>query len=235
MKADKHVQCKPAGPLNLYAHFIGANPSTSFNPNSIFPSIDATAFVGPFAVIIGNVIIKNNVFIAPNVTIRADEGSPFFIGSNTNLQDGVVLHGLLEGRVTVDGKEYSIYIADHVSCAHGCLIHGPCLLGKHVFVGFDAIIFNAIIGDGSYISTNAVVTNGVEIAPGRFVPAGAVIDTQSKADALGPVPHDQEEFAEEVQRINHEFPSAYSLMFGSIRCSCGLACDRSDLIKPRTS
>jgi carbon dioxide concentrating mechanism protein CcmM len=230
MKDKKDARCKPAGPLNLYAHFIGANPAVSFNPESIFPSIDSTAFIGPFSVVIGNVTIKENVFIGPNVSVRADEGSPFFIGPDTNLQDGVILHGLNEGRVTVGGKKFSIYIGQNVSCTHGCIIHGPCKLGNFVFIGFNAIVLNAIIGDGSYISPNAVVTGGVVIAQNRFVPTGAIIDTQSKADALRPVPADREEFAEEVQHINNEFPAVYSLMFGSIRCSCGLACEPGGLM-----
>lgn len=210
--------------------FIGANPVTSFNPKSIFPSIDTTAFIGPFSTVIGDVTIKENVFIAPGVSVRADEGSPFFIGPNTNLQDGVILHGLNEGRVTVNGKQYSIYVGGNVSCTHGCIIHGPCKLGNWVFIGFNAIVFNAIVEDGSYISTDAIVTGGVKLAPNRFVPTGAIIDTQSKADALRPVPSDRQEFAKEVQHINSEFPLAYSLMFGSIRCSCGLACEPGNLV-----
>jgi carbonic anhydrase/acetyltransferase-like protein (isoleucine patch superfamily) len=217
--------CRPAGPLNLFAHFIGPNPKTSFNPKSVMPSVDPTSFVGPFSVIIGDVTIGRNVFIAPNVSIRADEGTPFHIGSNTNIQDGVILHGLKDGRVIVNDRKFSIYIGEKVSCTHGCIIHGPCKLGNNVFVGFHAIILNAIIGEGSYISTNALVTGGVRLAPNRFVPAGAIIDTQAKADGLGPVPENDKEFALEVQHVNQEFPSAYSLMFGSVRCSCGLACD----------
>ncbi len=222
---DRKLICKPPGPINLYTHFIGPNPVTSFNPESIAPSIDHTSFVGPFSTIIGDVTIRKNVFIAPNVSIRADEGTPFHIGSNTNIQDGVILHGLKDGRVCVDDREFSIYIGDKVSCTHGCIIHGPCKLGNHVFVGFNAIVFNAIVGEGSYISTNALVTDGVIIEPHRFVPPGSIIDTQTKADALRPVPASKEEFAEEVIHVNQEFPSAYSLLFGSIRCSCGLACD----------
>ena len=229
VKRHDNLICKPSGAYNLYAAFIGPNPSTSFNPCSIAPSIDPTSFIGPFAVIIGDVTIRRNVFIAPNVSVRADEGFPFHIGSNTNLQDGVVLHGLKDGRVCVDGEEFSIYLGDNISCAHGCLIHGPCRLHNNVFVGFKAIVFNAIVGEGSYISTNALVTGGINIAPSRFVPAGAVIDTQAKANALAPVPTSDKEFAEDVQHVNQEFPSAYSMMFGSIRCSCGLACDPESL------
>ena len=217
------------GPLNLYTHFIGPNPSTTFNALEIMPNIAPSSFIGPFSSVIGDVTIEENVFVACNVTIRADEGTPFYIGENTNIQDGVILHGLRKGRVLVDDIEYSIYIGNKVSCAHGCIIHGPCKLDDNVFVGFNSIVFNAIIGEGSYISNGAIITNGVKVAPNRFIPTGALIDTQEKADSLGPVPKTQEDFVKEVQRVNKEFPSSYALTFGSLRCSCGLACDPNSL------
>jgi carbon dioxide concentrating mechanism protein CcmM len=74
-----------------------------------------------------------------------------------------------------------------------------------------------------------VHTGGVKIAPNRYIPSGAIIDTQPKANAVGPVPTSQEEFAEEVQHVNQEFPAANSLMFGSIKFSCGLTCDPESL------
>lgn len=217
------------GTFNINAHFIAPNPKTAFNPRSVSPTIDSTVYVGPFSSIIGDVTIKENVFIAPNVSIRADEGSPFFIDSDTNLQDGVILHGLAQGRIINDKKEYSIYIGKHVSCAHGCIIHGPCKLGDHVFVGFHTIVYNAIVGDHCFISTNAFVTGGVKLASNRFVPAGAVIDTQEKADMLGSVQESEMTFAEEVQHINNAFPNAYILLFGATKCSCGLSCDGKTL------
>lgn len=216
---------RPTRAFNLNAHFIAPNPPTSFNPESVCPCIDPTAYIGPFSSVIGDVAIGENVFIAPNVSIRADEGTPFYIGANTNIQDGVILHGLAHGRVLHNGKEYSIYVGEEVSCAHDCIIHGPCKLGNRVFVGFHSIVLNAVVGGGSYISTNALVTGEIRISPNRYVPSGAIIETQEQADALGPVPESQEEFAEEVQHVNQQFPTAYSLQFGATRCSCGLACD----------
>lgn len=216
---------QPKETFNINAHFIAPNPSTSFNPVSVSPAVDKTAYVGPFSSIIGDVTIGKNVFIAPTVSIRADEGFPFYIDSYTNIQDGVILHGLKDGRVIHNGRKYSIYIGEHVTCAHGCLIHGPCKINNDVFVGFNTIVFNAVIGEACYISLNALVTGGIVVKPNRFIPAGAMIDTQEKADRLGPVPQSEREFAEEVQHINNEFPSAYSLLFGKTRCSCGLACD----------
>ena len=225
-KESKH---KPMAAFNINAHFIAPNPQTTFNPRSVSPYIDSTAYVGPFSSIIGNVIIGKNVFIAPNVSIRADEGFPFFIDSFTNIQDGVILHGLENARVLYGNKKYSIYIGKHVSCAHGCIIHGPCKIGDNVFVGFHSIVLNAIIGDNCYISHNALVTGGIKVDAGRFIPTGAIIDTQNKADKLGPVPQSEIEFAQEVQHVNNEFPDAYSLMFGATKCSCGLSCNPDTL------
>jgi carbonic anhydrase len=203
--------------------FISANPITSFNPVERYPTISDTAFLSPFSSVIGDVFIRDNVYIAPNVNVRADDGTPFYIGSNVNLQDGVVLHGILNKRMSVGGRSFSIFIENEVTIAHGALVHGPCYIGSNVFVGFKTIIYNAIVENGAFISYNAVVTNGVRIAAHRFVPPGAHIDTQEKADSLSHVPKDNEEFAIEVQRVNQEFPASYHLLIGENRCSCGFA------------
>ncbi|MFF2482321.1 carbonate dehydratase [Paenibacillus sp. NPDC058071] len=217
---------KPQGPLNLFARLISPNPRTPYVPESKYPSIDPTAFIGPFASVIGDVTIGANVFVAPTASIRADEGTPFWIGSRTNIQDGVILHGLEEEYVTVNGKRYSIYISGQVTCGHGAIVHGPCFLGEKVFVGFQSLVFGAEVGEGSFISNHAVVTGGVRLASNRFVPPGAVIDSQQKADRLPETPIDKKRFAKEVQRVNQAFPASYHSLFGDQRCSCGLAMGR---------
>ena len=113
-----------------------------------------------------------------------------------------------------------------MTITHGALVHGPCYIADKVFVGFNSIVYTAIVGKGAFISYNAVVTNGVRIPPDRFVPPGANIDSQEKADALSPVPKDGNEFANAVQRVNQEFPASYHLLFGINRCSCGFAYDQ---------
>ena len=222
---DKSTSNSSNDHSHCFEPFISPNPITSFNPIQRFPQIDKTAFVSQFSSVIGDVSIRNNVYVAPNVSIRADEGTPFYIGSHTNIQDGVILHGLLNRKISVGSKRYSIFISNEVSIAHGALVHGPCFIGDKVFVGFNAIVYNAIIGRGSFISYNAVITNGVRIPPNRFVPPGANIDSQVKANQLSPVPEDSKEFAREVQRVNQEFPASYHLLFGKNRCSCGMAYD----------
>ena len=221
----KRLKTAPYNPSKYFEPFISPNPKTSFNPVQRYPKIDKTAFISQFSSVIGDVTIEDNVFVAPNVSIRADEGTPFYIGSNTNIQDGVILHGLLNKKVSVGGKRYSIFVGNEVTIGHGALVHGPCYIGDKVFVGFQALVYNACVEKGSFISNTAVVTNDVRIPPNRFVPPGATIDSQEKADALSPVPKDSKEFAREVQRVNQEFPASYHLLFGKNRCSCGIAHD----------
>lgn len=212
------------GPYNLYCYYVGYNPPTSVNPYPMFPSIDRSAFLSPFTFVVGDVTIQKNTYVGPFVSIRADEGTPFYIGSNSNLQDGVILHGLKNKYFEKNSRKYSIFIGNRVSVAHGALVHGPCLVDDDVFIGFKAIVYNAILGAGSFISSGAVVTNGVELKPNSFVPPGANIDTQEKANKLAAVPNTEEEFAKAVQQVNQEFSAAYSLYFGKTKCSCGLAC-----------
>ena len=211
-------------PLNLYSYYVGYNPPTSVNPYPRFPNIHSQAFLSPFTYVLGDVSIHKNTYVVTFISIRADEGTPFFIGSNSNLQDGVILHGLKNMYFEMNNKHYSIYLGNRVSCAHGSLIHGPCRVDDDVFIGFKAIVYNAIVGEGSFISSGAVVTNGVVLKPNSFVPPGANIDTHEKANVLATVPKTEEEFAKAVQRVNAEFPAAYSLYFGKNKCSCGLAC-----------
>lgn len=208
--------------LNTHPHVISPNPPTEFNKISKSPTIDSSSFIGPFSSIIGDVTIDKNVFIACNVVVRCDEGSPFFIGENSNLQDGVILHGLARKKVLVNNKKYSIYIGKSVSCAHGSIIHGPCFLNDDVFVGFNSTVFYAIVGKGTYISSNCLITGGIKIESNKFVPPGSVIDSQEKADILPNIPKNKDELAKNVQEINNLFPYSYSTMFGEGRCSCGL-------------
>jgi UDP-3-O-[3-hydroxymyristoyl] glucosamine N-acyltransferase len=73
---------------------IRPNIQTDFNPNVTWPKISKTAYVDPFAVVIGDCQIGKLVLIAPFAVCRGDEGTPIYIGDYSNLQDGVILHSL---------------------------------------------------------------------------------------------------------------------------------------------
>jgi sulfate permease, SulP family len=173
-----------------------------------------SAFVHPKASVIGRVVLGDNVHIAAESSVRADEGSPFFIGPHSNIQDGVVIHALKDRFVQVAGEEWAVYIGRKVSVAHNALIHGPCYIGDRTFVGFKAVVHDSVVGAGCHVGIGSVVV-GVEVADGRSVPKGAIVDTQKKADALPPVSEAQTEFNEDVVEVNRGLAAAYQEHHGT--------------------
>lgn len=190
-------------------HRNEAAPPTPWSKNLAQPKIDETAYIHSFSNIIGDVRIGANVLVAPGTSIRADEGTPFSIGSGTNIQDGVVIHGLEQGRVIGDDQQkYSVWIGENVSITHKALVHGPCYIGDDCFIGFRSTVFNARIGEGCIVMLHALIQD-VEIAPGKYVPSGAVITNQQQADRLPDVLPDDMEFAHHVVGINESLRQGY--------------------------
>ena len=168
-----------------------------------------TAYVHPQGSVIGKVVLGDHVHVAADTSLRADEGSPFFIGPNSNIQDGVILHALKEKYVEVAGEEWAIYIGKDVSIAHNALIHGPTYIGDHTFVGFNAVVHDSVVGAGCYIGIGAIVV-GVEIPDGRFVPHGTIVDSADVVDQLPLASEHHREFNEDVVEVNRGLASAYA-------------------------
>ncbi|GAL34712.1 carbonic anhydrase gamma class [Vibrio maritimus] len=113
------------------------------NPTGHMPVVSENAFVDPTAIICGKVVIEDNVFIGPYAVIRADEVNddgdmePITIKRDTNIQDGVVIHSKAGAAVT---------IGERSSIAHRSIIHGPCEVQDDVFIGFNSVVFDTVIG-----------------------------------------------------------------------------------------
>ncbi len=187
---------------------LKSNPKTSWNNTETMPTISATAYVDDAATLIGDVRIGDQVYVAPGVSLRADEAFPIIIGDECNIQDCVVFHGL-EGS--------SIELGKRVSIAHGAIVHGPMKIGDESFVGFNAVVHASTLGKKCFVAHGAVVV-GVKLADGKFVPPATLVDSQEKADALGPIPDNLKHFNEEVVKVNKEFAAAYGLK--ARMCSC---------------
>ncbi|MBF2007586.1 ribulose bisphosphate carboxylase small subunit [Chlorogloeopsis fritschii PCC 9212] len=186
-----------------------AAPPTPWSKNLAEPRIDPSAFVHSFSHVIGDVKIEANVIVAPGTSIRADEGTPFFIGENTNIQDGVVIHGLEKGRIIGDDQqEYSVWVGSNSCITHMALIHGPCYIGDDCFIGFRSTVFNARVGAGCIVMMHALIQD-VEIPPGKYVPSGAIITTQQQADRLPDVQTEDKQFAHHVVGINQALRAGY--------------------------
>ena len=199
------------------SHYKEAAPPTPWSRTLAQPKIDETAYIHSFSNIIGDVRVGANVLVAPGASIRADEGNPFFIGAGSNIQDGVVIHGLEQGRVIGDDQQkYSVWIGKNVSVAHKAIVHGPCYIGDDCFIGFRSTVFNARIGEGCIVMLHALIQD-VEIAPGKYVPSGAVITNQQQADRLPDVLTNDMEFAHHVVGVNESLRQGY-LCANNISC-----------------
>jgi carbon dioxide concentrating mechanism protein CcmM len=186
-----------------------AAPPTPWSRHLAEASIDPTAYVHPFSRIIGDVYIGANVMVAPGVSIRADEGTPFHIGSGSNVQDGVVIHGLEQGRVTGDDQNsYSVWVGNNASLTHMALIHGPAYVGDDSFIGFRSTVFNAKVGQGCIVMMHALIQD-VEIPPGRYIASGSIITNQQQADRLPSVQKADVAFAHHVVGINDALRVGY--------------------------
>ena len=193
-------------------------PPTPWDRDQDKPRIAASAYVHPQCSLIGDVQLGENVIIAPNTSIRADEGTPFYIGANTNIQDGVVIHGLEQGRVFGDDQQaYSVWIGEGTCITHMALIHGPAYIGNECFIGFRSTVFNAQVGHGCIVMMHALIQD-VEIPPGKYVPSGAVITTQQAADRLPDANESDRTFSHHVVEINQALRAGY-------RCANDIACD----------
>lgn len=194
-----------------------AAPPTPWDRDLESPQIHSSDYIHPEAMLIGDVRLGPNVLIAPGSSIRADEGSPFYIGANTNIQDSVVIHGLEQGRVGGDdGQPYSVWIGDNTCITHLALIHGPAYVGNDCFIGFRSTVFNAKVGHGCIVMMHVLIQD-VEIPAGRYVPSGAVITTQQAADRLPEAKESDRAFSHHVVAVNQALLAGY-------RCANDVAC-----------
>jgi carbonic anhydrase/acetyltransferase-like protein (isoleucine patch superfamily) len=144
------------------------------------PRIDATAYVHPSAVLIGNVRIGPKVHVGPCAIIRADEPAPngtvepIDIGAEASVQDGVVLHALAGTRVTIGPR---------TSLAHGAVVHGPCTVGRGCFIGFNSVAFSCTLGDDVVVMHGALI-EGVSVPHGLCVPSMATVCRQRDVSRL---------------------------------------------------
>jgi carbonic anhydrase/acetyltransferase-like protein (isoleucine patch superfamily) len=183
------------------------------------PTIDAGGFVHPLASVIGAVEIGAGVYVAPGASVRGDEGQPIYVGAGSNVQDGVVLHALetfddghpIEANVvTVEGRRYAVFVGANVSLAHQSQVHGPAVVEDNTFVGMQALVFRAHVGKNCVLEPRALVM-GVNVAAGRYVPAGQVVRTQAEADALPAIDekYPLARINQGVLHVNHALAEGY--------------------------
>ena len=198
---------------------IHKNPETEFTEKEYLPDIDDSTFIHPLAAVIGNVTIGKKVMVSPFASMRGDEGQPLFVGDESNIQDGVVIHALetdLEtGKNLMDSEQgqYAVYVGKRVSLSHQSQVHGPAYVGDDTFIGMQSLILKTRIGKNCVVEPKCLLM-GVEIKAGRYVPAGSVIKSQEDADQL---PEITDEYSlmtlnSEVVKVNIALAEGYKKM-----------------------
>jgi carbon dioxide concentrating mechanism protein CcmM len=209
-----------------------AAPPTPWSKTLAEPQIHESAYVHSFSNIIGDVRIGANVLVAPGTSIRADEGAPFFIGEGCNIQDGVVIHGLEQGRVLGDDqRDYSVWVGQRSSITHKALVHGPAYVGEDCFIGFRSTVFNARVGRGCVVMAHVLIQD-VEVPAGKFVPAGSVITSQAQADSLPDVRPEDEAFARHVVGVNDALRQGYHCS-EDVQCMVNVRSQRQAVENPQ--
>jgi len=123
------------------------------------PSVEASAWIAPTAVLVGEVTIAAGASVFYGAVVRADTDT-IVLGAGSNLQDNVVVH-CDAGRPTTIGSGVSV---GHGAVLHGCTIEDDCLIGMNA-----TVLNGAVIGTGSLVAAGAVVLEGTIVPPGSLV------------------------------------------------------------------
>ncbi len=139
------------------------NPTQIRSFKGITPTLEQGAYVDPAAVVIGDVVLGEDVSIWPLVVIRGDVNK-VRIGKRSNIQDGSVIH---ESRPRPNNPEgYPVIIGEDVTVGHKVMLHG-CKIGNRVLVGMGAIVL-----DGVVIEDDVIVGAGALVTPGKTLESG---------------------------------------------------------------
>ena len=124
------------------------------------PILAPSAWVHERAVVIGDVELGDEVSIWPGAILRGDQGK-IRIGSQSNIQDGTVVHAT--------GGVSTTTVGERVTVGHNAVLHG-CTIGSRCLIGMGAIILdNAVIGAGCIVGAGALVLKGTVVPPDSLV------------------------------------------------------------------
>jgi carbonic anhydrase/acetyltransferase-like protein (isoleucine patch superfamily) len=129
----------------------------------ILPTLGANNYIDMSAVIVGDIILANDVSIWPLVAARGDVNS-ISIGARTNIQDGSVLHVTRKSQHNPKGNP--LIIGEDVTVGHKCMLHG-CTLGNRILVGMGAIIM-----DGTIVEDDVFIGAGTVVPPNKTLKSG---------------------------------------------------------------
>lgn len=127
--------------------------------DGIKPVVHPTSYIHPEAVVIGDVLIGPNCYIAPFAALRGDFGR-IVLESGVNIQDSCVVHGFPETDTLIESN-------GHIG--HSAVLHG-CTIGENALIGMNAVIMdNAVIGKSAIVAACTFIKAGMIVPPKMLV------------------------------------------------------------------
>ena len=119
------------------------------------PEIPASAYVDRDSILIGDVVLEDDVTIWPGAILRGDDDR-IVIRKGSAVMDASFIEAPRRGPVTV-GRGCLV--------SHGARLHG-CTVEDCALIGIGAIVLDGVtLGRGSIVAAGSVVTPGTTIPP----------------------------------------------------------------------
>jgi phenylacetic acid degradation protein len=130
-----------------------------YSIEGVIPVVDATAYVHPTAVLIGDVIVGPGCYVGPCASLRGDFGR-VVLKAGANVQDTCVIHGFPQRDTVVEEN-------GHIG--HGAVLHS-CTVSRDALVGMNAVVMDdAVIGVQAIVAASAFVPAGMQVPPRSLV------------------------------------------------------------------
>ena len=133
------------------------------NYRGIAPTLGPGAWVDPSAVVIGDVVLGDDVSVWPLVLIRGDVNH-VRIGARSNVQDGSIIH--VSRPYPGNGLGWPTILGEDVVVGHQVALHG-CTIADRVLVGIGAIVL-----DGVEVDNDVIIGAGSVVTPGKRLESG---------------------------------------------------------------
>ena len=142
--------------------------------NGYKPVIHESAFIHELAVITGNVIIGEKVYIGPGAAIRGDWGQ-IIIKNGCNVQENCTIH-------CFPGKSVLLNEAAHIG--HGAVVHGASI-GSNTLIGMNSVIMDgAEVGDECIVGALCFIKGEMKIPNRKLVVGSPAIIKKNVSDDM---------------------------------------------------
>ncbi len=129
------------------------------------PKIAASAYVSEAAIIIGDVVLGENVSVWPGAVIRGDSGQ-ISIGQNAIIEDNCVIHS---GSPSTPDMHAEVTVGKNAQVGHGAVLNG-LKVGDNTLIGMNATILHDVeIGSYCVVAAGAVVSQGMKVPDRKFL------------------------------------------------------------------